>query len=296
MAFLDQLDRYREPVETALKIYLKDPLIPGSLADAMAYSLLNGGKRLRPCMTLAASELVGGDARAALPVACAIEMIHTYSLIHDDLPCMDNDDYRRGKPSNHIVFGENKAVLAGDGLLSYAFQAMLRAQFDWIKTVPDYPEAISAVAEGAGVFGMVAGQVRDLECENCAEADEKDLLYIHAHKTGAMLKASILAGAYMKHPGKDAICALIRFGEAFGLLFQITDDILDAEGENHKLGKTAGKDAASGKLTFVTLHGLEKARYEARKAADDAKNSLLRFGDRSDFFAGLVDFTLNREA
>lgn len=250
-------------------------------------------------MTLAACELVGGDARAALPVACAIEMIHTYSLIHDDLPCMDNDDYRRGKPSNHVVFGENRAVLAGDGLLSYAFQVMLQALSDRKEAIPGYTEAIRAVAEGAGVFGMVAGQVRDLECENRTgdpDSDEKDILYIHSHKTGAMLKASIIAGAYMNYPGKDAMDALTRFGEAFGLLFQITDDILDAAGNKAMLGKTAGKDAASGKLTYVTLYGMEEARKKAREAAKNAEDSLLCFHDKAGFFTDLVGFTLGREA
>ncbi|OQB25218.1 MAG: Farnesyl diphosphate synthase [Firmicutes bacterium ADurb.Bin182] len=295
MDFLSKMKEYRDSVENSLKIYIENPLIPVSLSEAMAYSLFAGGKRLRPCMTLSACDLVGGNISAALPIACAVEMIHTYSLIHDDLPCMDNDDFRRGRPSNHIAFGEGKAVLAGDGLFSYAFQVMLQAEKEWGSLIPTYTEAIRAVADGAGVWGMVAGQAMDLESENDQCAGEKELFYIHSHKTGAMLKASVLAGAAMKRIDKEALSSLSSFGEYFGLLFQITDDILDETAGSKELGKTAGKDSASGKLTYVKIYGLGKARMKAAEAASEAKAYLSVFGGKARFFNELVDFVLNRE-
>lgn len=294
MSLKDGLKIYTSLADHALERYMSNALIPESLRTAMAYSLYAGGKRLRPCMTLGACDMTGGDLDAALPIACGIEMIHTYSLIHDDLPCMDDDDFRRGKPSNHKMFGESTAVLAGDGLLSYAFEIMLEGATKLSVGVEGYMSAIKEVAKGAGVTGMVAGQIADLENEDRPAHDEATLLNIHRRKTGAMLTASVLAGVCI---GKDASAyePMRVFGEQYGLLFQITDDLLDVEGDIKVLGKTIGKDAASNKLTFVTLFGAEEARRRARLSADAAKSALSHFGASAEFFSQLIDYTLTRD-
>ena len=199
MSYRESVERYRALTARTLEEYMGNPYIPKGLLTAMSYSLYNGGKRLRPCLTLAVCEMLGGDVEDALPVACALEMIHTYSLIHDDLPAMDDDDFRRGKPSNHKVFGEGMAVLAGDGLLSYAFEVMLSA-LALHGDNPGYLEAVRSVAGGAGVCGMVAGQAADLESEGDETAGADRLQYIHARKTGAIIKAAALAGAHIANP------------------------------------------------------------------------------------------------
>ncbi|MDO5110903.1 MAG: polyprenyl synthetase family protein [Clostridia bacterium] len=282
-------------IERRLQAYLSDARIPPHLAEVMAYSVMAGGKRLRPRMLLAACDMLHGDVERALPLACAIEMIHTYSLIHDDLPCMDNDDYRRGKPTNHKVYGEGFAVLAGDGLLSYAFEIMLEAA---LANANDsaYLKAVDAVAKGAGVHGMVAGQACDLVNERQPAGDAQTLRHIHENKTGAMLKAAVCAGGYAAGGDETAIRALEDFGTAYGLLFQITDDILDVEGDFARMGKTLGKDASADKLTYVRLFGLETAREKAQAAACDARAALAVFEDRAAFFLALIDQTLARKS
>ncbi len=286
--------RYREMVAQALDVYMRDPRIPARLQEAMAYSLCGGGKLLRPCLALAACEMLGGGAADALPIACGLEMIHTYSLIHDDLPAMDDDDYRRSKLTNHKVFGEGMAILAGDGLLSYAFEIMLAALAAHRGEV-GYLYAVQAVAAGAGVGGMVAGQVVDIESERDAKADADRLEYIHTRKTGAMIKASVLAGAHIAHADDAQLSAIGAFGSLYGLLFQITDDILDVSGSFTGMGKTLGKDQAAHKLTYVSLYGLEAARRMAADTARRAKESLAIFGQAAEYFAELTDSTLQRE-
>lgn len=289
----DRTDRYISLVEDALLEYMNDSRIPQKLREAMLYSVKAGGKRLRPCLTLSACEMVGGNIENALPLACGIEMIHTYSLIHDDMPCMDNDDMRRGMLSNHKKFGEATALLAGDGLLSYAFQIMLRAAKTQNK---NYINAISAIANGAGVWGVVAGQFDDKMYEKNSEAGEKELLDIHSRKTGALITAALIAGAYTGYPSQDEINAIVDFGEIYGVLFQITDDILDVEGDAKILGKSTGKDGASDKLTYPKLYGLSQSRRMAVEAALKAKHSLDIFGERAKYLTYIVDYTLERKA
>ncbi|MDD3921363.1 MAG: polyprenyl synthetase family protein [Eubacteriales bacterium] len=289
---LEQQQAYIKAVNTALEIYMKRPGIPDRLRESMAYSLFAGGKRLRPVLLLACNQMLSGDMESAMPFACAIEMIHSYSLIHDDLPAMDNDDLRRGKPTNHKVFGEGMAVLAGDGLLSYAVQIMAEACAAGTRA---QMLAMQAVLQGAGVTGMVAGQCLDLENERNPVQNEATLRAIHAGKTGAMLIAAVTAGAHTANANASQVTALARFGEQYGLLFQITDDILDVTGTAAQMGKTLGKDAASGKLTYPSLFGLNESKRKAVETAELAKASLEIFGQSAAFLHELVSDTLKRD-
>jgi len=293
MMLLQELKRYKEALEPALLTYFDDAGIPASLAEGMRYSITAGGKRLRGCLCLAACELACGNMEKALPFACALEMIHTYSLIHDDLPCMDNDDFRRGKPTNHKVFGEGNAVLAGDGLLSLAFEIMLREAS--ISGDPQSLHAALSIAEGAGIHGMVAGQAVDLENEKLPHHDGETLRYIHRHKTGSLLIASILSGALAGGANQMLLAALKRFGEAYGVLFQITDDILDVTGDFEHMGKTLGKDAQADKLTYVSLYGVDGAKQMAQATAAEAIASLEEYPN-ADFFRSLCEYTLFRNS
>ena len=264
---------------------------PATIHRAMRYSLLSGGKRLRPLLCCAASEACGGTARAALPAACALEMIHAYSLIHDDLPCMDDDALRRGKPTSHVVFGEGIAVLAGDALLTEAFAVLAKA-----KPRPRHNAAdlVAELARAAGSRGLIAGQVADLEAEGC-KPTEPALYFIHAAKTGMLLRASLKLGAMCGGATSGQLAAFDRFGFALGLAFQIQDDILDATQSAKKLGKTAGKDAASGKMTFPALYGLGKSQALAEHWTSEAVRSLKSFGPRGATLRGLADLMLRRE-
>lgn len=281
MSLQDTMRQYGRMTEAALKDYMEDISCFPMLHQSMCYSLFAGGKRIRPVMCLAAAELMeDGGADQALPAACAMEMIHTYSLIHDDLPAMDNDDFRRGKPSNHRAFGEANAILAGDGLLSKAFEVL--------GTVHN-AKVVSLIAKGA--MDMVCGQSLDL---NPAEG-KTDLIRLHAFKTGALIKASVLAGAFSVGADQAIEAALSEFSEHYGLLFQITDDILDVVGDSGVLGKSIGKDAAEEKMTFVTCYGLEEAKQQAADEAEAAEYALGGFGMRADFFRELIRYTLTRE-
>ena len=264
---------------------------PATIHRAMRYSLLAGGKRLRPVLCCAASEACGGSARDALPAACAVELVHTYSLIHDDLPCMDNDDLRRGKPTSHKVFGEGMAVLAGDALLTEAFAVLASAK---PKSSATTAELVAELARAAGSRGLIAGQVADLEAEG-KKPSEPALYFIHAAKTGMLLRASLKLGAMCGGATKTQLAALDRFGLALGIAFQIQDDILDATQSAKKLGKTAGKDAAAGKLTFPALYGLERARELAAQWTEEAIASLELFGLRGARLRRLADLMLSRE-
>ncbi|MEL7602326.1 MAG: polyprenyl synthetase family protein [Bacillota bacterium] len=292
MTFFEKQKHYIGLVEPALQSYLQTGGIPDLLRRSMSYSVFAGGKRLRPCMTLAAAELNGGSVEDALPFACALELIHTYSLIHDDLPAMDNDDFRRGRPTNHKVFGEGQAILAGDGLLSLAFEIMLETAAREEK--PGFVCAALAIAKGAGVRGMVAGQCRDLQQEGKRDPDEALLHEIHRGKTAAMLIASVEAGAHCANADKWGIEALRQFGGQYGLLFQITDDILDVTGNAKDLGKSTGKDEREGKLTFPFVYGLNGAKERAEQAAMAAAAALRPFGDKAWYFHELIEYTLAR--
>ena len=264
--------------------------IPWLLNNAMRYSLTAGGKRLRPSMLLAAADMLGVDREEAILPACALEMIHTYSLIHDDLPGMDNDTLRRGRPTNHVVFGEGQAILAGDGLLSLAFELMLENAMAHPEHAANHNAAIYEIAYGAGARGMVAGQCMDLYCERENVRDEEMLQYIHENKTARMLISPLRAAGRLAGltPGSKEMDALTGYGINFGLLFQAVDDILDVVGDQALLGKTTGKDAESGKLTFVTLYGLEGARAKANELRDRAAEHIACFGDRAEFFKTLL--------
>ena len=268
------LEARRAEVERALEQYLPSaPACPPRVGEAMRYSLFAGGKRLRPMLALAAAEAVAdsvrGDLEAAralaLPAACALELIHTYSLVHDDLPAMDDDTLRRGRPTSHVVFGEGQAILAGDALLTEAFALMSREPGD-ASLAARKLRAIRIVADAAGACGMVGGQAIDLEAAGAgASFDGDGLRALHARKTGALIRASAAAGAVMAGATEAQLQAIERFASELGLAFQIVDDILDVEGASHSLGKTAGKDAAAGKPTYPALFGLEASR---RMAAD----------------------------
>ena len=264
---------------------------PATIHRAMRYSLLSGGKRLRPLLCCAASEACGGTAHQALPAACAVEMIHAYSLIHDDLPCMDDDDLRRGKPTSHIVFGEGMAVLAGDALLTEAFAVLAQAKPRARYVASDL---VTELARAAGSRGLIAGQVADLEAEG-RKPSEPALYFIHAAKTGMLLRAALKLGAMSAGATKVQVNALDRFGFALGLAFQIQDDILDATQNAKKLGKTAGKDAAAGKMTFPALFGLEKSQALAEQWTDEAIASLKSFGPRGETLRALAADLLQRE-
>jgi geranylgeranyl diphosphate synthase type II len=252
----------------------------------MAYSLLAGGKRLRPVLCLASADAVGGDRALALPAACAIELIHTYSLIHDDLPAMDNDTMRRGRPTLHVVAGEGIAILAGDGLLTQAF-ALLAQEPD--VSGPDMAarqlEVLRVISCAAGPIGMVGGQAIDLACVTpdpqgrlAPPLDEQGLRTMHSKKTGALIRASAAAGAIMGGGSPAQVAAIGKAGGEFGLAFQIVDDILDVEGASAQLGKTAGKDAASGKTTYPAAYGLDASRRMAIECLERAEAALAQAG------------------
>ena len=286
-------DEYRRMTEQAL-VPLLESLgeIPERLLEAMRYSLEAGGKRLRPVMLLAACEMAGGDAETALPFACALEMIHTYSLIHDDLPAMDNDDLRRGKPTNHKVFGEGMAVLAGDGLLNAAAELMARAalRMGGSRGI----RAMEAIMRHAGVTGMIAGQAADLDGEG--EEPREDLVtYIHSHKTADLLEAPVEAGLALAGADEAACIAGREYGLHLGLAFQMTDDLLDVTGDAALLGKNTGADAGLNKMTWVALRGLEGTAHDAAEQAELAVKAVSRLPWEHGFFDELARGTVSRE-
>lgn len=250
---------------------------PEKIHEAMRYSLLAGGKRVRPVLCIAACELVGGLEQMAIPAACAVEMIHTMSLIHDDLPCMDNDDLRRGKPTNHKVFGEDVAILAGDALLAFAFEHVAAAT----KGVSParVVRAVSELAKSVGGEGLVAGQVMDIDSEGLSLSEVKleRLEFIHVHKTAVLLEAAVVLGAIMGGGSDEDVERLRKFARCIGLLFQVVDDILDVTKSSEELGKTAGKDLVADKVTYPKLLGIQKSKEFADKLIKDAKEQLAGF-------------------
>jgi geranylgeranyl diphosphate synthase, type II len=283
------LEERRQTVERALEAFLLGaPRVPPVVADSMRYSLFAGGKRLRPMLTLATAEACGElgglgaeeTVNVALPAACAIEMIHTYSLVHDDLPAMDNDTLRRGKPTAHVVYGEGFAILSGDALLTEAFSLLAREPSSADGVDARKLRVIQVIAHAAGAAGMVGGQAIDLEAAapGAAPLDDEGLRGMHARKTGALIRASALAGAIMAGADDTVVNAAGMYGANIGLAFQIVDDILDVEGASASLGKTAGKDAAAGKPTYPALFGVEESRRLARASADRAVAALTQVG------------------
>lgn len=268
--------------------------MPELLCRSMNYSLLAGGKRLRPSMVLAAIDMLGGDSQAWLDFACAVEMIHSYSLIHDDLPGMDDDTMRRGRPTNHVVFGVGQAILAGDGLLNAAFEVMLKCA---LRNGGDANRALNAIHEiatGAGVTGMIGGQVMDLWCEKNAVADAAALSYIQRDKTACMFIYPLRAAGWLCGADEEKIDALGCYGEQFGRVFQATDDLLDVVGDSAEMGKTLGKDAEQGKLTMISLYGVEGTRQKISEQLECALKAIEVFGEDADFFRNLIRSMVNR--
>jgi len=266
-------------VEEALQRYLPEDGFPSDIYKAVHYSVFNGGKRIRPILCLAAAEAVGGDLVPAIPVACALELIHSYSLIHDDLPSMDNDDFRRGKPTCHKVFGESMAILAGDALLTEAFVLLSRAEKVMLSAERRLA-IIQEIANAAGINGMVGGQALDVISEKTG-ADETILQDIHRRKTGALIVAAVKSGAVMFNAGKDKIQALTEYGMHVGLAFQIADDILNVEGDSRLMGKGTGSDAARNKMTYPSLMGLQQAKEKLNQHVEAAVTSLADFDERA---------------
>ena len=292
----DYLRSQKIRVESALEALFPKPSgLQQRVVEASRYSLFAGGKRLRPILCLAAAEVAGWDSESVMPAACALEMIHTYSLIHDDLPAMDNDDFRRGMPTNHKVYGEAMAVLAGDALLTEAFAFVARLA-DTETFPPDRVlRAIRVLVKSAGYRGMVGGQVIDLECEN-REVDLATVEYMHIHKTGALLSGSLEIGAILGGGSPDTINALTRYGHHMGLAFQITDDILDVEGDAAEMGKKPGSDAAKNKKTYTALLGLAQSREAAQRHVDASLQALESFGETAEPLRAISKYLLVRRA
>lgn len=288
----DSWREWRSRVEERLAAYVESgPDCPPQLRDAMQYSLLAGGKRLRPVLVLAACETCGGDLEAALPAACALEMVHTYSLIHDDLPAMDDDDWRRGRPSCHKQFGEALAILAGDALLTLAFE-VLAAEVQPPETAA---QCCADLASAAGRLGMVGGQVADLEAETGGPHSLEQLESIHRRKTGRLLCCALRLGGRIAAADEKSLQALESYGNCVGLAFQIADDVLDITANQDKMGKGVNKDADHGKLTYPALLGVEQSRDKARTLIDQACAALAPFGERGRRLEQLAHFVLERD-
>lgn len=284
-------------IDNALERYLPaDSVHPQSIHQAMRYSVFAGGKRVRPVLMLAACDAVGGSPDTALPAACAMELIHTYSLIHDDLPAMDNDDFRRGRPTNHKVYGEAVAILAGDGLLTEAFKLVSDPRFASGLSADTKLAVIHEIASCAGTFGMVGGQVVDMESEGKPEIDLPTVQYIHAHKTGALIKASVVCGALLGGAEENQLQAVRRYGEAAGLAFQIADDILDIEGTTEEIGKDAGSDQARGKATYPAILGLSAAKQEAAYMMEQALLAIEPLGRAADPLRAIARYIVERKS
>ena len=290
------LTERRRAVDEALERHLPPAdAYPPVIHEAMRYSMFAGGKRLRPILVIAGTEAVGGQMADVMPTACAFELIHTYSLIHDDLPAMDDDDFRRGRPTSHKVFGEAVAILAGDALLTHAF-ALVAANAALGKAPLDaFPRVLAEIAEAAGTAGMIGGQVVDVESEGRTVPTET-LEYIHTRKTGALIRAALRAGGILAGASDAALAALTGYGERLGLTFQIVDDILDVEGSLETLGKTAGSDRRKRKVTYPDHHGLAASKARAAALTREAHAALGPLGAAGAPLAALADFVLNRKA
>lgn len=287
------MKRYIELIDASLDKYLEVRENPQKIIyEAMRYSVFAGGKRLRPALMLSVCEMCGGDINEVIPFACAMEMIHTYSLIHDDLPAMDNDDLRRGMPTNHIKFGEATAILAGDALLTKAFE--IASGYSGENTVRAM-KAVNMLAASAGTDGMIGGQIVDMESEN-RDITLDELRYLHLNKTGAIIRSSCVIGALMAGVSDELVKAADTFAQNLGIAFQIQDDILDVVGNEEQLGKPIGSDEEEGKNTYVKLAGLEKSRELAREYSEKAKNALAPFGEKAHFLLELTDNLMKRSS
>ena len=304
MIFHEMMEQKTQACSQVLDSFLPDPgQISGSdrlaatVMDAMRYSTLAGGKRLRPMFIMETCAMYGGRQELAEPFMAALEMIHTYSLIHDDLPAMDNDDYRRGRKTTHIVYGEGMAILAGDGLLNYAYETAMQA-FDRAETAEETAAVIRALkvlGRNAGIFGMVGGQCADLEAEAAPERTDHDtLLYIHIHKTACMIRSGFQIGAILAGAPAEDIEKLGQIAEDIGVAFQIQDDILDVTGDSEELGKQVGSDEKDGKVTYVTMHGLEQAAADVRTLSDRALRLYDSLSVSNDFLRQVIEMLITR--
>lgn len=293
----NEYERYKELVEENLLSFLpKIDKKSGTLYESMKYSLSAPGKRLRPVLLLASCEFCGGNVNDALPYAVALEYIHTYSLIHDDLPCMDDDDLRRGLKTNHKVFGDGIATLAGDGLLNTAFELMLKdmfLSFDDVDELKKRIRAANTIGKSAGCQGMVAGQIADLEAEG--KTCSKEMLdYININKTGELIVAAVRAGAFLGNPTGTMLEDLTEYAENLGLAFQISDDLLDIVGTTEELGKNVGVDAGQNKSTYPSVYGLEATELKIAEVYETAKNNLADYYDNAEFFNYIIDTLKDR--
>ena len=298
-----KLNKRAEYVEKVLNKYLPEGNTYNSLViEAMNYSLMAGGKRIRPVLMNEVYRLFGGDNDDIIePFMAAIEMIHTYSLVHDDLPAMDNDDYRRGRKTTHVAYGPAMATLAGDGLLNYAFEVALRV-FLVKDNLPPYDGefqdrkayALRILAGKAGINGMVGGQCADICAEGKEEADEKELIYIHENKTAAMLESSMMIGAILAGADKEKVADIERAARKIGVAFQIQDDVLDVIGTEEELGKPIGSDEKNEKTTFVTLHGIENSKEKVKTLSEEAEKILMTIENSNEFLIPLVDWMISR--
>jgi geranylgeranyl diphosphate synthase type II len=295
MNIKEYLNEMKTLVDNALERHIpSNNTYPPEIFKSMRYSLFAGGKRLRPILVIASAETVGGKREAVLPFACAIEMIHTYTLIHDDLPAIDNDDFRRGKPTNHKEFGEAIAILSGDALLTMAFQIMSDARLMPNINPSVILRAINEVANAVGVFGTIGGQVVDIQSSG-KNLDIPTLEYIHTHKTGEMILSAVRAGAILSGCEDDELNALTRYAENIGLAFQVVDDILDVEGKSEVMGKTAGSDERMKKVTYPAVFGLAESKKIASRLIDNSIKSLEMFGDKAEVLKDISEYIIARK-
>ena len=294
MDWKDILNNYIDIVTKELEKYMDINYSKNNkLIEAMKYSLMAGGKRLRPVLAMASYEFFSSDLEKVMPYACGLEMIHTYSLIHDDLPAMDNDDYRRGKLTNHKVFDEGVAILAGDGLLNYAFEIMLENTIKQDNMGP-YVEAMRIIANAAGINGMIGGQIVDIENED-KNIDGETLDYIHLNKTAALIAASMKVGAVIGGAAKNDIDNMEYIGKNLGLAFQIRDDVLDIIGVKNKLGKNVGSDESQNKSTYPSLYGMEYSIEKIKECTHNAHERMQVYDKKADFIYNLSNYLVNRD-
>ncbi len=296
MNFKEELQNRVEHIETILQEYLpKEEGWQKSVIEAMNYSVLAGGKRLRPMLMEETYRLFGGQGKEIEPFMAAIEMIHTYSLVHDDLPAMDNDEYRRGRKTTHVVYGEAMAILAGDGLLNYAFETALKS-FEMGGNAQSKAQALTVLARKAGIYGMIGGQTADIEAENLGDkVTQEHLMFIHAHKTSALIEAAMMIGAILAGADDRQIAEVEKAAYEIGIAFQIQDDILDVTSTLEMLGKPIGSDARNHKTTYVTLKGLDEAQKEQRELSEHAVDTIRNMGYTNDFLMELITSLVTRQ-
>ena len=297
MSWKNKLQTRVEEVEQVIQSFLPEEVgYQKTVLEAMNYSVLAGGKRLRPMLMEETYKLFGGSGKIVEPFMAAMEMIHTYSLVHDDLPAMDNDEYRRGRKTTHVVYGEGMAILAGDGLLNFAFETAMKA-FDMEPANPAIGKALQVLAKKAGIFGMIGGQTADIEAENMDQSKVSNdlLLFIHENKTAALIQGSMMIGAILAGASDEDVKALEKIAYNVGIAFQIQDDILDITSSLEVLGKMTGSDEKNNKVTYVTLNGMEKSKEDVEKLSKEALDLLSSFENKNEFLNQLIEELITRE-